>query len=216
MKKLVYFCMAALFAVSCQCDKECTEHPQSFSDQPDFDKLKIEVSRLNRIDNLLQEYVDKGIIPQALTFVAKNGQIIHNEAFGWRDVASKTPLQKDDIFRMYSQTKAVATVALMTLFEQGKFQLDDPVSKYIPEMTDQVIVEGSDPANPQTRKATSPVLIRHLMAHTSGISHMRPTSGSQSVEYETLEAYVKDLVKTPLIYDPGTKWNYHPASDVCG
>ena len=215
MKTLVCFCLM-LLAVSCQCDKGCSGYPQSFSYQADFDALRIDSSRLGRIDNLLQEYIDKGLIPHALTFIAKDGQVIHNKTFGWRDVASQTPLQKDDIFRMYSQTKAIATVALMTLFEQGKFQLDDPVSNYIPEMTDQVIAEGSTPSNPQTRKAASPVLIRHLMAHTSGISHLRPAPDSQPVEYETLAAYVKDLVKQPLIYDPGTKWNYHPASDVCG
>jgi CubicO group peptidase (beta-lactamase class C family) len=204
-----------LFAVSCVCDKPDTSvAPQSFSYQPDFKALKVDASRLDRIDNLLQEYVDKGIIPHALTFVAKDGQVIHNKVFGWKDVEQKIPLEKDNIFRMYSQTKAVTTVALMTLFEQGKFQLDDPVSNYIPEMTDQVLVEGSDPEKPQTRKAASPVLIRHLLSHTSGIVGSRPQPGAPRVEHETLEAYVKDLVKAPLLYDPGTKWNYHPASDV--
>jgi CubicO group peptidase (beta-lactamase class C family) len=146
--------------------------------------------------------------------VAKSGQVIHNKAFGWRDVEKQIPLEKDDIFRMYSQTKAITTVALMTLFEQAKFQLDDPVSKYIPEMTDQVIIPGSDRAAPQTRKAESPVLIRHLLAHTSGITGARPQPGVPRPQYETLEALVKELVKAPLLFDPGTRWNYHPASDV--
>ncbi|GHU55768.1 serine hydrolase [Bacteroidia bacterium] len=214
MKKFIILSLT-LFVASCVCDKSDTSvAPQSFSYQPDFKALKVDASRLDRIDNLLQEYVDKGIIPHALTFVAKDGQVIHNKAFGWKDVEQKTPLQKDNIFRMYSQTKAVTTVALMTLFEQGKFQLDDPVSKYIPEMTDQVLVEGSTPEKPITRKAVSPVLIRHLLSHTSGITGVRPQPGTPPVEYATLEAYVKELVKAPLLYDPGTKWNYHPASDV--
>lgn len=216
MRNIAYSFLMLILIVSCQCDKETIFYPQKFSQNVDFEALRIDASRLYRIDNLLQEYVDKGLVPQALTFVAKDGQVIHNKAFGWRDIESQTPVQIDDIFRMYSQTKAIATVALMTLFEQGKFQLDDPVSKYIPEMTDQVIVEGSNLDNLQTRKAESPVLIRHLLSHTSGISHLSPLPGEPRKEYSTLSAYVKDLVKAPLIHDPGTKWNYHPASDVCG
>ncbi|MDR2816407.1 MAG: beta-lactamase family protein [Proteiniphilum sp.] len=213
MKKVIVLCLT-VFMVSCECGRQTDECPQDFSYRPDFKALRIDSSRLNRIDALLQEYVDKGIIPHALTFVAKNGQVVHNKAFGWRDVEKQIPLQKDDIFRMYSQTKAITTVALMTLFEQGKFQLDDPVSKYIPEMTDQVWEARNEANNTQTRKAASPVLIRHVLSHTSGIVGPRRTPGTPPVEYETLEAYVKDLVKAPLAYDPGTGWNYHPSSDV--
>ena len=217
MKKVFLLFGLTLLMASCLGDKrDCSEanNPQSFDYQPDFKRLKVDEARLERVDALLKEYVDQGIIPHALTFVAKNGQVIHNKTFGWRDVGKQIPLQKDDIFRMYSQTKAVMTVALMTLFEQGKFQLDDPVSKYIPEMTDQVIVPGGDPLAPQTRKAESPVLIRHLLAHTSGITGARTPRGTPPKEYETLEESVKELIKAPLLYDPGTKWNYHPASDV--
>ena len=217
MKKILFFSLTLVLA-SCIGNKpdDCAESnkPQVFDYQPDFVRLKVDEKRLERIDALLQDYVDQGIIPHALTFVAKNGQVIHNKAFGWKDVENQKPLQKDDIFRMYSQTKAITTVALMTLFEQGYFQLDDPVSKYLPEMTDQVIMPGSDPAAPQTRKAESPVLIRHLMAHTSGISNARIPGISPPNQYETLEEVVRELVQTPLLYDPGTKWNYHPASDV--
>ena len=216
MKKIVFFILTLFFA-SCECNnfgKTDLGKPQTFSYKPDFASLKVDEARLGRIDALLKEYVDEGIIPHALTFVAKNGQVIHNKAFGWRDIEKQIPLQKDDIFRMYSQTKAITTVALMTLFEQGKFQLDDPVSKYIPEMTDQVLIPGGDPLNPQTKKAASPVLIRHIISHSSGISGSRAPRGSAPVQYETLELFVKDLVKAPLIYDPGTKWNYHPSSDV--
>jgi CubicO group peptidase (beta-lactamase class C family) len=196
------------------CEYAPKEAPQTFSYQPDFKTLRIDSSRLSRIDTLLQEYVDKGIIPHALTFVAKDAQVIHHKAFGWKDVEKQIPLRKDDIFRMYSQTKAITTVALMTLFEQGKFQLDDPVSAYIPEMTDQVWTAGYDANSTQTRQAASPVLIRHVLSHTSGITGPRRTPGATPAEYETLEACVKDLVKAPLAYDPGTGWNYHPSSDV--
>lgn len=215
MKKVLLCCLTIILMVSCECNNPVRE-TQSFSYQPDFTALKVDESRLAAIDNLLREYVDKGIIPHALTFVAKDGQVIHNKAFGWRNVEKQIPLEKDDIFRMYSQTKAIATVALMTLFEQGKFQLDDPVSNYIPEMTNQVIVSGGDTGNPVTRDAASPVLIRHLLSHTSGIIGARYDSRTPRVEHETLEKYVKELVTYPLSFDPGTGWNYHPASDVCG
>jgi CubicO group peptidase (beta-lactamase class C family) len=214
MKKLLFIGLTRMMA-SCVCnDSKQSCKPQTFSYQPNFKCLQVDEVRLDKIDRLLQDYIDQGMIPHALTFVAKDGQVIHNKAFGWKDVEKQIPLEKDDIFRMYSQTKAVTTVALMTLFEQGKFQLDDPVSKYIPEMTDQVIIPGTDPAAPQTRKAASPVLIRHLLSHTSGITGTRPQRGLPRPQYETLEAIVKDLVKAPLLFDPGTRWNYHPASDV--
>ena len=216
MKRLLFFGLTLMIA-SCVCNQQESEQsckPQAFSYQPDFKQLKVDEARLDKIDRLLQDYVNQGIIPHALTFVAKKGQVIHHKAFGWRDVENQIPLQQDDIFRMYSQTKAVTTVALMTLFEQAKFQLDDPVSKYIPEMTDQVIVPGGNPAAPQTRKAASPVLIRHLLSHSSGITGARPQPGAPRPQYETLEALVKELVKAPLLFDPGTGWNYHPASDV--
>ncbi|MDR2473279.1 MAG: beta-lactamase family protein [Tannerella sp.] len=207
-----------LFA-SCACGKVCgkvcdkekeesanaPEKPQVFDYSPDYKAIGVDEARLARIDSLLQDYINKGLIPHALTFVAKDGQVFHNKAFGWRDVEKKIPLEKDDIFRMYSQTKAVTTVALMQLFEQGKFQLDDPVSKYIPEMTDRV-----KPRNGTEHNAPSPVLIRQLMSHTSGIGALQ--GGDKS--YATLAEYVKEQVKQPLQYDPGMSWNYHPASDV--
>lgn len=217
MKKILLFSSLTLLFASCVCshsDRTDSGKPQVFNYQPDFKQLQVDEARLERIDALLQDYVDKGIIPHALTFVAKKGQVIHNKTFGWRDVEKQIPLQKDDIFRMFSQTKAVTTVALMTLFEQGKFQLDDPVSKYIPEMTDQVIIPGGDPFAPQTRKAASPVLIRHIISHSSGISGARTPRGTPQRQYETLEEYVRELVQAPLLYDPGTSWNYHPSSDV--
>ncbi|MDR0794584.1 MAG: beta-lactamase family protein [Tannerella sp.] len=213
MKKILLFGSTLIMAL-CMCTPEGRKQPQDFSYQPDYKQLKVDTLRLKQIDVLLQDYVDKGIIPHALTFIAKNGQVIHNKTFGWRDVEAQTALEKDDIFRMYSQTKAINTVALMTLFEQGKFQLDDPVSRYIPEMTDQVIIPGGDPYAPKTRKAASPVLIRHLLSHTSGIQGARQPRGTPARQYDTLKDIVVNLVQAPLIFDPGTGWNYHPASDV--
>lgn len=217
MKRLSIFAVTVLLCAACMNRGPAPEKsPQAFDYAPDYEALAIDEARLARIDALLQEYVDKGIIPHALTFVARGGEVVHNKAFGWKDVESRTPLAGDNIFRMFSQTKAITTVALLTLFEQGKFQLDDPVSMYIPEMTDQVLVDPSDRNSTLTRKAASPVTILHLLSHSSGIQGPRRVPGQAPREYETLEELVRDLVAAPLIFDPGSSWNYHPASNVWG
>ena len=185
-----------------------SETPDQFSFNPRFSAIGVDDSRLARIDSLLQAEIDKGTLPHALTFVARKGEVIHHKAFGWKDVEKQIPLETTDIFRMYSQTKAIVTTALMTLFEEGKFQLDDPVVRYIPEMTDRVVVRGPGIVD-STRKAASPVTIRHLLSHSSGVN----PSGQQSAVSTNAE-YVKQLVQNPLLYDPGTDWNYHPALDV--
>jgi CubicO group peptidase (beta-lactamase class C family) len=222
MKHFLTFVGMALLAVlmaNCNESKHrASAKPQMFAYIPDYKALGVDESRLARIDTLLQSYVDQGILPHAQTFIAKDGEVIHNKSFGWKDVDKMIPLQRDDIFRMYSQTKAITTVALMTLFEEGKFQLDDPVSKYIPEMTNRVFVNPNNPEDTTTRAAKSPVLIRHLLSHSSGIGALRKNGHSSMLNgdrsYATLKDYVKDLVKQPLLFDPGTGWNYHISSDV--
>jgi CubicO group peptidase (beta-lactamase class C family) len=201
--------------------------PQSFvytGNNKKTESQLVNPDRLVYIDNLLQEYVDKGIIPQALTFAVRNGIVIHNKAFGWSDIENKKPLKKDDIFRNYSQTKAITSVALMTLYEQGKFQLDDPVSKYIPECKNLVLEKLNEDGTYTTRPASTPLTIRHLLSHTSGISgnsdivklRRQIMKKRDDKPYKTLAEDVKDLLSLPLAFDPGTQWNYHPASDVCG
>lgn len=183
--------------------------------------LNISADRLIYIDRLLQEYVGKGIIPHALTFVAKNGVTIHNKAFGWSDIESGKALKKDDIFRIFSQTKAIASVALMTLFEQGKFQLDDPVSKYIPECTNLVLEKWNHDGTYTTRPEASPVTIRHLLSHTSGLMgsvEMITIWRNKRNEnrYQTVADEVRDLIQFPLAFDPGTQWYYlNMAPNVC-
>jgi len=222
MKSLSIISIILLFA---SCSSIEQSKPQKFEYPSTVPQaLHISVDRLTSIDQLLQEYVDQGIIPHALTFVAKNGVVFHYKEFGWSDIESRKALKKDDIFRNFSQTKAVTTVALMTLFEQGKFQIDDPVSMYIPECTDQVLEHMNPNGTYTTRPVTSPLTIRHLLSHTSGIMgnrnlqqlHQEQMRQRDNKPYETLAEEVKDLIQLPLAFDPGTEWNYHPASDVWG
>jgi CubicO group peptidase (beta-lactamase class C family) len=223
MKSLLFFSLVVFFVA---CAPVETQKPRAFEYPAKMPTpgLKISVDRLKYIDDLLQEYVDKGIIPHALTFVAQNGIVFHNRAFGWSDIESNRLLKRNDIFRNYSQTKAIATVALMTLFERGKFQIDDPVSMYIPECTDQVLEQLKPDGTYTTRRVSSPLTIRHLMSHTSGITgnggtrtlrqeQMKQRDGQP---YQTLAEEVKDLVQIPLAFDPGTQFNYHPSLDVVG
>lgn len=224
MKKVISICLLFLSGITTIAFAQKSK-PQVFAyTVTDMNQLGINSDRLIYIDRLLQEYVDKDTIPQALTFVARNGVVIHNKAFGWSDIESKKPLNKNDIFRNYSQTKAITSVALMSLFEQGKFQLDDPVSKYIPECTDVVLEQFNEDGTYTTRPVASPVTIRHLLSHTSGIAGNRDVlklrqeqmNKRNNKPYETLAEEVKDLVQLPLGFDPGSQWNYHPATDVCG
>jgi len=130
---------------------------------------EISDNRWIRVDSLLQQAIDQGRFPHALTYVAQNGRVLHHKAFGWKNVEQKEPLRTDDIFYIYSQAKAITTVALMTLYEKGAFQLDDPVSRYIPECTDQVLDSIRKDGSLATHKARNVLTIRHLLCHSSGI-----------------------------------------------
>jgi len=222
MRTLFFITIIVCFAVSCQKEQST---PQKFEYPAVIPQsLNISVDRLDIIDLLIQEHIDKGLLPHALTFVAKNGVVIHNKAFGWNNIENDIMLKKDDIFRNFSQTKAITSVALMTLFEKGKFHLNEPVSKFIPECTNQVLENVNPDGTYTTRPVASPLTIRHLLCHTSGIlgnSQLRTLRQEQMKKrdnkpYETLAEEVIEAIQLPLAFDPGTQWNYHPSSDVCG
>ena len=104
--------------------------------------------RLKRVDDLMQGFVDKGMAPNAVTFVARNGNIVHYKAYGFSNLEKKTPLKRDDIFRIASQSKALVTTTLMTLFEEGKFMLDEPISKYIPAFKNPLVLVSAQQQQP--------------------------------------------------------------------
>ncbi len=186
--------------------------------------------RLARIDSVFQQYVDNGTIPHAVTFVAHHGKVVHNKAFGWRSIENKIPCEKDDYFRMASQTKAITAVAVLTLFEQGKILLDQPIKKYIPEFANPQVLVSFDEKDSTytTRPAKRDITIRHLLTHTSGYSYGNsqtrkiydkagvPLSPMLSNEDITLGEAVKRLAKCPLEHDPGDKFTYGMSLDVLG
>ncbi len=189
-----------------------------------------DAARLARLDSALQKLVENGTIPHAVTFVAHHGKVIHNKAYGWRNVENKIPCEKDDYFRMASQTKAITAVAVMTLFEEGKIQLDEPIKKYIPEFVNPQVLVSFNEADSTftTRPAKSDITIRNLLTHTSGISYGSgptrkiydkagiPVSPLYTLENKTLGDVMKVLAKCPLEHNPGTKFTYGMSLDVLG
>ena len=186
--------------------------------------------RLERIDNAINAEISAGKIPGAVAIVVKDGRTVYHKSFGYSDIASQIPMQNDSIFRIASMTKAVTTVGVMTLYERGLFQLNDPVSKYIPAfMSPEVLVSvDDDGVVTDTRPATGEIKIIDLLTHSSGISYAFISTPLQRV-YERngiidglteknikLESVMAKLAEQPLLFDPGSAWAYGLNTDLLG
>lgn len=187
--------------------------------------------RLDRIDKMLQQAVDSSWVAGVVGFIARDGKIVYDRAFGLSDLEAGTPMQTDNIFRIASQTKAIVSIAAMILFEEGKFLLDDPVSKYIPEFANQGVLETFNAQD--TTYTTIPVrrsvTIRHLLTHTSGIDYagigspvMRAIYAKAGISAgfgsntDLIGDEMKDLGRLPLSHQPGERWTYGLNVDVLG
>ncbi|MBN8826297.1 MULTISPECIES: serine hydrolase [unclassified Spirosoma] len=191
--------------------------PQTFTPAKSAADAGFSADRLKRLDTWLQGLIDQGIAPNAVTFVAHKGKVVHYKAFGYRNLAKKTPLQRDDLYRIASQSKAITTTTLMTLFEEEKFLLDDPISKYIPAFKNPTVLVRYDKKDPvggtyETRPAKSEITIRQLLSHNAGIPYEHPLDGRpefkvpffNSMAPDKLEDAINKLAKRPLLRDPGT------------
>lgn len=180
--------------------------------------------RLARIDSFLNNAIKTGLLPNAVTFVARHGKVVYYKPFGWRNIENKKPLLKDDIFRLASQTKAIVSVGLMMLYEQGKFLLDDPVSMYIPAFKDAQVLDSLILMDTSyiTHKAKNEITIRHLLSHTSGLTYgnhyyvKNNIPLVNSIKDETIEDVVNKLATLPLKHEPGKAFTYGLNTDVCG
>lgn len=187
--------------------------------------------RLERLGGSINEWVKKGWINGAVALIARNGKIVYYNAAGYKDLDSKQPLSKDDIFRMASQTKAVTSVAVMILYEEGKFLLDDPVSKYIPAFANEKVLDKFNAADTTYTVVASKreVTIRDLLTHTSGIGYAQIGSREMSAIYaknhltagfyvqgESLLTAMTRLGTLPLQHQPGTEWTYGLNVDLLG
>jgi CubicO group peptidase (beta-lactamase class C family) len=193
--------------------------------------VKVSEDRLIRIDKMLQQSIDSGWIVGAVGFIARDGKIVYNKAFGVNAIETKSPLRTDDIFRIASQTKAITSVAVMMLFEEGKFLLDDPISNYIPEFANPSVLDRFNEKDttfttiPSNRKIT----IRDLLTHTSGIDYggfgsknIRAIYAKSGIPAEfgsdkiLLGDKIKALGKLPLAHQPGERFTYGLNVDVLG
>jgi CubicO group peptidase (beta-lactamase class C family) len=197
-----------------------------------------DASRLNRItDHLNRSYIAPGKIAGCQTLVARHGHVAYFSNIGYADRERQKPIADDTIFRLFSMTKPITSVALMTLYEQGYFQLNDAVSRVIPEWRDHEVWESGAGADMKTRRPKSPMTFRHILSHTSGLSYgggLIPLLGDDlrvklhpaEQAYEdagisrnrdgTLRDFVEKLAHVPLRFDPGDRWQYSYSTDVCG
>lgn len=187
--------------------------------------------RLARIDDMFNQALEENTIPGAVALIARNGKIVFHEAYGQANESGKS-LEKDAIFRIASQTKAITSTAVMMLWEEGKFQLDDPISNYIPEFKDpQVLVNFRYADTSYTsRPADKEITIRHLLTHTSGLGYgvidgdermkmlyqKAGTTDLFTTENVTIKEVVMKLAELPLHHDPGSKYTYSMGLDVLG
>ncbi|HEY0678080.1 MAG TPA: serine hydrolase domain-containing protein [Chitinophagaceae bacterium] len=187
--------------------------------------------RLTRIDKVMNEAVEKGQMNGGVAMIIRDGKIAYYKSFGYNDVAVKQPLQKDAIFRIASQTKAITSVAVMMLFEEGRFLLDDPVSNFIPEFKNPTVLDKYNAADTTytTVPAKREVTIRDLLTHSSGIGYAQIGTAQQNAIYYKagvvggiavdkvkLADKMKVLGKLPLFHQPGEKWTYGLNTDVLG
>lgn len=187
--------------------------------------------RLNRVDNLVQEYIQKKWIPGAVVLVARKGEIVYHKAFGISGISNNQAMRKDDIFRIMSMTKPIVSTALMMLYEEGKFVLDDPLHKYIPEFKKPLVLKtfNEKDSTYTTEPAKSEITIRQILAHTSGIvygftdpkKYGAILAKAKVPEYAstykiTIGDRMKILAKLPLAHNPGEKWTYGLNTDVAG
>lgn len=178
--------------------------------------------RLQRIDTIMQSYVDSGKLAGISTGLIRKGHLIHLSKCGWQDIEAQTPLDYDTIFRIYSMTKPITSIALMMLYEQGRFHLQDAVSKYIPEFAETRVIAPYG----KLEKPSPEMTIQDLLRHTSGISYLdfyddEPivgafVEGKPWASENTLQDMIRRLVKAPLVYQPGTQWSYSAATNVVG
>jgi CubicO group peptidase (beta-lactamase class C family) len=188
-------------------------------------------TELPAIDALLREYTAANKVPGASALIMRDGKVIYRKAFGLDDVATKTPLREDAILRIASQTKAIVSTGVMMLYDEGKFQLDDPISKYLPAFRNPKVLATFNPADSSytTVPARSEITIRQLLTHTSGLGY--PVIGSKEAKAIYAKAHIPSGIGTPggklatsmnalgqlpLLHQPGEKFTYGLSIDVLG
>ena len=184
--------------------------------------------RLASVSELVDRYVAEGKLAGAQVQVAHRGEVALRHTVGRADVASDRPLGDDAIYRIYSMTKPITSIALMQLYEQGRVLLEDPVSAYIPEFAEMQVFTGGTPTAPKVRPAQTAMTVKDVLTHASGLTYGFFFQNNLDAMYRedglgdfqlpdyTLEEGMRRLATKPLAFDPGTAWNYSMSTDVCG
>ncbi len=187
--------------------------------------------RLKRLDATFQKIIDDKELPGVTVMVARKGRLVYQKSFGFQDREKSTPMANDSIFRIYSMTKPIVSVAAMMLVEEGKLQLAEPISKYIPEFKEMKVgvdsVDASGTATFTTVPAKRQITVQDLLRHTSGLTYGAPLNDKTTVQKmykdagiglsaKSLDDFVKTLAKLPLQWEPGSTYEYSHSTDVLG
>jgi CubicO group peptidase (beta-lactamase class C family) len=191
-------------------------------------EVGLDADRLARIDRHYRRYVDEGRLAGLTVVVTRRGRVAHLSHHGRRDLESGAPVTDDTLWRIYSMTKPITSVAAMMLYEQGALELTDPISRWIPAFADARVYKAGPAQGASTVPATEPVRVWHLLTHTSGLTygfhHAHPVDEMyRTAGYEfgapdgvDLEAACDAFARFPLLFQPGTEWNYGVSTDVLG
>lgn len=193
------------------------------------EEVGMSAARLARIDPVMQGYVDRREVAGAVALVARRGRVVYLKAFGDRDAEADSPMTADTIFRIASMTKPITSVALMMLYEEGRFQLRDPISRWLPAFGDMKVAVPAGPAEYvgepyKLVPALRPITIQHLLTHTAGLANnyrgvtrdLYRQLGEQRQPGDTVADFVERLAELPLNFQPGDAWEYGPATTVVG
>jgi len=190
------------------------------------ESVGVSSDRVRRIDAGVKKMVDEGQLAGVVTLLARHGKVVEFSAYGKKDIRGQAPVEKDSIFRIYSMTKPITGVAMMMLYEEGKWRLDDPVSRYIPEFSKLNVHAGDNPdGTPKLEDARRSMTMRELMTHTAGFGYVISNTNPVDRMYrqtgvldstKPLQNMIDGLAKLPLFAQPGTRWYYSIAVDVQG
>lgn len=229
MPYLIFFLLIASTPAAAQTVSVINSPPLS---EGSAERVGMSPERLARIDNIFENAIGNGDIPGAVALVARDGEIIYHKAFGMADNQSGRAIKKDDIFRIASMSKAITSTAVMMLWEEGKFRLDDPVSRYIPEFRNPQVLEtfNHNDTSYTTTEADREITIRHLLTHTSGLGYGIIDSDDRfrmiyrkagiidlfTTYNISIGENVRRLAGLPLHHHPGEKYTYSEGLDVLG
>ena len=196
--------------------------------EKDPGELGLDASRLARLEKHFSAYVDDGRLPGWLIVVARRGYVAHAASHGMRDREAGAPVTEDTLWRLASMTKPITSVAAMMLYEEGAFELKDPISRWLPAFADMKVYRSGSSLRPETRPATEPIRVWHLLTHTAGLTYGFHYAHPVDAMYRAagfewgnppgadLEACCDLWAAQPLLFEPGTEWNYSVATDVLG